>query len=68
MFQKESRSRDAYLSAVSKKHDKAEKAYRKASKSLGDTAGAHSGLIALKTSLSDDIARANACVIASKGS
>ena len=60
--QKESRSHDAYLGAVTKKHDKAEKAYRKASKTIGDTAGAHSGLVALKSSLSDDIARANACV------
>ena len=60
--QKESRSHDAYLNAATKKHDKAEKAYRKASKSLGESATAHSGLVALKTSLSEDIARANACV------
>lgn len=47
---KESRSHDAYLSAIGKKHDKAEKAYRKVSKTLNDSAAAHSGIEAYKTS------------------
>lgn len=54
---KESRSHDAYLNAIGKKHDKAEKAYRKVSKTLNDSAAAHSGIEAYKTSLADDIAR-----------
>ncbi|WVQ99009.1 hypothetical protein IAU59_006141 [Kwoniella sp. CBS 9459] len=58
LLAKESRTHDAYLGAIGKKHDKAEKAYRKASKSLSDTAGAHSGLLALKDTLSEDISRA----------
>ncbi|OCF40615.1 hypothetical protein I317_05546 [Kwoniella heveanensis CBS 569] len=58
LLAKESRTHDAYMNAISKKHDKAEKAYRKASKSLSDTAGAHSGLLALKDTLSADISRA----------
>lgn len=60
MEQKESRNHDAYLQAVSKKHEKADKAYRKASKSLGDNSSAHSGLVALRSTLAEDIARANA--------
>nr|XP_019042529.1 hypothetical protein I302_09138 [Kwoniella bestiolae CBS 10118]OCF21459.1 hypothetical protein I302_09138 [Kwoniella bestiolae CBS 10118] len=57
--QKESRTHEAYLGAIGKKHDKAEKAYRKASKSLSETSNAHAGLIALKETLSEDINRAN---------
>ncbi|WVF71903.1 hypothetical protein IAT40_006713 [Kwoniella sp. CBS 6097] len=58
LLAKESRTHDAYLGVIGKKHEKAEKAYRKASKSSSDTAGAHSGLLALKDTLSGDISRA----------
>ncbi|RXK42022.1 hypothetical protein M231_00743 [Tremella mesenterica] len=57
--EKETRSHEAYLTAISKKHDKAEKAYRKASKTLSDTPTAHAGLLALKDNLGGDISRAN---------
>jgi hypothetical protein len=56
---KESRSHEAYLGAMGKKHDKAEKAYRKAAKGLAETATAHAGLVQLKDTLSTDITRAN---------
>ncbi|TYJ58122.1 hypothetical protein B9479_001218 [Cryptococcus floricola] len=59
LLAKESRSHDAYLGAIGKKHDKAEKAYRKASKTLSDTSNAHAGLQALKDTLGDDINRAH---------
>ncbi|WVQ71885.1 hypothetical protein IAR50_001427 [Cryptococcus sp. DSM 104548] len=59
LLAKESRSHDAYLGAIAKKHDKAEKAYRKASKTLSDTSNAHAELQALKDTLGDDITRAH---------
>ncbi|WVR05417.1 hypothetical protein IAU60_002432 [Kwoniella sp. DSM 27419] len=58
LLAKESRTHDAYLGAIGKKHDKAEKAYKKATKSLSDTSGAHAGLLSLKDTLSADIGRA----------
>ncbi|WWD01096.1 hypothetical protein V866_008034 [Kwoniella sp. B9012] len=59
LLAKESRTHDAYLGAIGKKHDKAEKAFRKASKTLSETSSAHAGLVALKDTLSEDIKRAN---------
>ncbi|WWC60832.1 uncharacterized protein I303_103408 [Kwoniella dejecticola CBS 10117] len=59
LLAKESRTHEAYLGAIGKKHDKAEKAYRKASKALSETSNAHAGLLALKNTLGDDINRAN---------
>ncbi|WRT67416.1 uncharacterized protein IL334_004387 [Kwoniella shivajii] len=59
LLAKESRTHDAYMSAVGKRHDKADKAYRKATNSLSDTSNAHAGLLALKETLSEDINRAN---------
>ncbi|OCF55938.1 hypothetical protein L486_06695 [Kwoniella mangroviensis CBS 10435] len=59
LLAKESRTHDAYLGAIGKKHDKAEKAFRKASKTLSETSSAHAGLVALKVTLNEDINRAN---------
>ncbi|WVQ69777.1 uncharacterized protein L199_007997 [Kwoniella botswanensis] len=59
LLAKESRTHEAYLGAIGKKHDKAEKAFRKASKTLSETSSAHAGLVALKDTLSEDINRAN---------
>lgn len=59
LLAKETRSHDAYLGAISKRHDKAEKAYKKASKDLVATSHAHASLLDLKNTLGDDITRAN---------
>ncbi|KAK4689766.1 hypothetical protein P7C73_g353, partial [Tremellales sp. Uapishka_1] len=59
LLAKESRTHEAYLGVIGKKHDKAEKAYRKASKNLADTSNAHFDLLALKDTLSEDISRAH---------
>ncbi|WVQ78485.1 hypothetical protein IAT38_000571 [Cryptococcus sp. DSM 104549] len=80
LLAKESRTHDAYLGAIGKKHDKAahnvptrhrnhREAYRKASKSLSDTSSAHAGLFTLKETLIEDINRAHddhQCLIGSK--
>ena len=64
-LEKEAKAHEAFLHTATKKYDKAEKAYRKASKSFGHGYGHGSAaasvgdMHALKASLGDDLTKAN---------
>ncbi|KAL7424181.1 hypothetical protein Q5752_001767 [Cryptotrichosporon argae] len=60
LLAKETRAHEAYLATMRKKHDKSEKAYRRASKDLAETSTAHATLLTFQAELALDLRRAEA--------